>query len=201
MCNICYTLYMNLLSLLTTNELNLLKIKKYQQNEIIFHENDLCNYVFFIIKGKIKIVTYSLNGNEEILSTHKDNDLFGNALIFSKKPFFLGNVICKTNTTIAYLQKQDLIKIMQTNQEFLINYINVLSEKTINLNIKNKLLAHKNIRTRIIYFLEINHNIYQKNVSLIARELILPRPSVSREIQKMLNENIIKKDEKYFYLI
>lgn len=201
MCNLCYTYYMNLLSLLSKNEIKLLKIEKYRQNEIIFHENDLCEYVFFIIEGKIKIVSYSLNGDEEILSNHNENDLFANALIFSNAPFFLGDVVCKTNVTIGYLNKENLISILQNNKNFLTNYINLISEKTIKLNVKNKLLAHKNIRSRIIYFFDINHNKYQKNISSISRELILPRPSVSREIQKMIAENIIKKDNNFFYLI
>ena len=47
---------MNILNYLTIEESNLLKKEKYHSNEIIFHENEICNGVYFIIEGEIKIV-------------------------------------------------------------------------------------------------------------------------------------------------
>ena len=78
---------------------------------------------------------------------------------------------------------------MQNNKSFLECYINLIAEKTIKFTIKTKLLSHKNIRSRIIYYLEINKYSIKKNISFLAKELVLPRPSVSREISKMINEN------------
>ncbi len=191
---------MNLLDYLSKEELTLFKISTYKKGDIIFHENDKCNYTFIILEGEIKIVSYSLNGDENIISIHKKNDIFANALIFSSNPYFLGDIICNTNSKILSISKSNLIKILQTNKQFLINYINVISEKTINLNIRTKLLGHKNIRSRIIYYFEINHYKIPKNISKMSKELILPRPSVSREIHKMINENIIIEEKKYLYL-
>lgn len=191
---------MNLLDYLSKEELKLFKTSTYKKEDIIFYENDKCNYSFIILEGEIKIVSYSLNGDENIISIHKKNDIFANALIFSSNPYFLGDIICNTNSKILSISKSNLIKILQSNKQFLINYINVISEKTINLNIRTKLLGHKNIRSRIIYYFEINHYKIQKNISKISKELILPRPSVSREIHKMINENIITEEKKYLYL-
>lgn len=191
---------MNLLDYLSKEELKLFKTSTYKKGDIIFYENDKCNYSFIILEGEIKIVSYSLNGDENIISIHKKNDIFANALIFSSNPYFLGDIICNTNSKILSISKSNLIKILQSNKQFLINYINVISEKTINLNIRTKLLGHKNIRSRIIYYFEINHYKIQKNISKISKELILPRPSVSREIHKMITENIITEEKKYLYL-
>lgn len=89
---------------------------------------------------------------------------------------------------------------MQNNKSFLECYINLIAEKTIKFTIKTKLLSHKNIRSRIIYYLEINNYSIKKNISFLAKELVLPRPSVSREISKMINEDIIYiKNNKIIY--
>lgn len=191
---------MNILDYLTEDEKKLIKIKSYLKNHIIYKENDECKEVFFIIKGEINIISYSINGEERLISSHKKNDVFANALVFSSSPYFLGDVICSSDCIIYSFSKNDLIKILQNNQLFLIKYINILSQKTINLSLRNKLLSHKNIRERIIYYFEINNFKVKKNISFISKELILPRPSVSREIHKMINEGIVSVCNKYIYL-
>ena len=200
MCIICYTINMNLLNNLTNEEKKLIKKLSFKKGNIIAHELERCEAMYIIEEGNVKIVSYSINGNEKIISTHQKNDVFANALIFSKSPYFLGNIICLTDATIYQIDKYDLLHLLQTNELFLINYINLLSEKTINLNIKNKLLSNKNIRERILYYFEINQYKLKKNIALISRELILPRPSVSREIHKMINENLIIIENNYLLL-
>lgn len=192
---------MKLLNLLTKEELTYLKYLYVKQNQIIFHENQKATGVFYVQTGEIQIISYTKNGNEELISIVKEHDFFANALIFSSSPYFLGEIIAKKDTKIIYIEKNNLIKILQNNKEFLEQYINTISEKTIKLTQKNKLLSHKNIRERIIYYLEIHNKKIKKNITQLAKELILPRPSVSREISKMINENIIKIENNYLILI
>ena len=182
---------MNILNLLNQKEKEKLSYITLKQNQTLFHEGEECKSVFIVIEGQITILNYSLNGNEEIISILNKNDIFANALIFSNNNYYLGEVIATKPTKLAIINKNDLILLLQNNKLFLENYINLIAEKTIKFTIKTKLLSHKNIRSRILYYLEINNNSIKKNISHLAKELVLPRPSVSREISKMINENII----------
>ena len=191
---------MNILNLLNQKEKEKISYLNLKQNQILFHEGEECKSIFIIIEGQITILNYSLNGNEEIISILNKNDVFGNALIFSNNNYYLGEIIATKPTKLAIINKNELISLLQNNKSFLECYINLIAEKTIKFTIKTKLLSHKNIRSRIIYYLEINNNSIKKNISFLAKELVLPRPSVSREISKMINEDIIYiKNNKIIY--
>lgn len=191
---------MNILNLLNQKEKEKISYLNLKQNQILFHEGEECKSIFIIIEGQITILNYSLNGNEEIISILNKNDVFGNALIFSNNNYYLGEIIATKPTKLAIINKNELIFLLQNNKSFLECYINLIAEKTIKFTIKTKLLSHKNIRSRIIYYLEINNYSIKKNISFLAKELVLPRPSVSREISKMINEDIIYiKNNKIIY--
>ena len=191
---------MNILETLTLQEKKLVKYLHVNQNQIVLHEGDICNAVYILIKGNIEIISYNIDGNEETISLLNKGDLFANALIFSKKNKLLGEVIATQPTDLAYIEKKDLIYLLQNNLDFLIYYLNLISEKTITATLKAKLLGHKSVRSRIIYYFEIHDNKVFKNISRIAKDLILPRPSVSREIHKMLSENLICLNNNYLIL-
>lgn len=191
---------MNILNLLNQKEKEKISYLNLKQNQILFHEGEECKSIFIIIEGQITILNYSLNGNEEIISILNKNDVFGNALIFSNNNYYLGEIIATKPTKLAIINKNELISLLQNNKSFLECYINLIAEKTIKFTIKTKLLSHKNIRSRILYYLEINNYSIKKNISFLAKELVLPRPSVSREISKMINEEIIYiKNNKIIY--
>lgn len=191
---------MNILNLLKQNEKEKISYLNLKQNQTLFHEGEECKSIFIIIEGQITILNYSLNGNEEIISILNKNDVFANALIFSNNNYYLGEIIATKPTKLAIINKNELLFFLQNNKSFLECYINLIAEKTIKFTIKTKLLSHKNIRSRIIYYLEINNYSIKKNISFLAKELVLPRPSVSREISKMINEDIIYiKNNKIIY--
>ena len=191
---------MNILNLLNQKEKEKISYLNLKQNQILFHEGEECKSIFIIIEGQITILNYSLNGNEEIISILNKNDVFGNALIFSNNNYYLGEIIATKPTKLAIINKNELISLLQNNKSFLECYINLIAEKTIKFTIKTKLLSHKNIRSRILYYLEINNYSLKKYISFLAKELVLPRPSVSREISKMINEEIIYiKNNKIIY--
>lgn len=194
----------NILGLLNDNELKYIEIKKYNKNEIIFSEGLLCNYIGIIIHGNIVISTITNNYKEEIINLITDNQIFGNNLIFSSSPYFLGNIIALNNCEIAFISKTNLTNIFKNNEKFLLKYLELVSDSILEEKGKNKLLLHKNIRDRILYYFNNEQkkkgHVRIKSIADLARILSLPRPSVSREIYKLINENIIEYNNKYIIL-
>lgn len=191
----------NLLNLLTKEEYkNYVEIKNYYKNDIVFSEGILCNYIGIILEGKIIISTITCNNNEEIINLITSNQVFGNNLIFSDSPYFLGNIISESNSKIAFISKINLKKIFKENDEFLYAFLGLISNQVLIEKNKNKLLVHKNIRDRLLYYFDIEKkkkgHIKIKSLADLARILSLPRPSVSREIYKLIKENIIEYSNK-----
>ena len=173
---------------------------KFRKNQILFRHDERTNDIYLILKGRIDIIMTSLNGEEEIISSLNQFDIFANALVFASNPSFLGDVVAKEDGELIVVSKKDIINKIKEDEIFLSLYIQELSSKTMELNIRSKLLGHKNIRDRIIYFLQINKGSINMTINDLSKILVLPRPSVSRELIKMSNEDIIIKKGRFIAL-
>lgn len=81
------------------------------------------------------------------------------------------------------------------------NFLGLLSDRLLMLNKKVKMLSLENIRQKIGYFLMEEYKKQKSNiikVSLSRKEMAeymgIPRPSLSRELSKMREEEIINFD-------
>ena len=191
---------MKIKELLTKKEFDSLKILKFDDEVVLFHEQEKCESVCYVISGEVDIVSYSYNGEENIISKITDDEFFANALIFSKSPYYLGEVVAKKKTSLILIRKDKLLELFKQNEDFLEFYLQKMSDKTIYMSSRNKLLAHKNIRDRILYYFEINQGRINMSIAQLSRDLILPRPSVSREVSKMIQEGLIIKRKKVLIL-
>ena len=192
---------MNILDLLNKKEEKHLTFKKYTPNKTIFKEGDKCFNIGIILEGSIKIVSYSLLGNELVFNILNKDQIFGNNLVFSSYPYYKGDIIATTNTTIAYINKNDLLKILKNNNSFLEEYLKMQSDFGKELNSKIKLLSFNSAKERLLFFLEENDGSYEfKTISALAKELNLERESLSRTITKLIKEKIIYRDGKLLIL-
>ena len=184
-----------ILDKLNKEEKKLIKTIKVKKGKILFNENDPCTSIGIIIKGEVVISSVTFEGNEIIYNTLRSGNIFGNNLLFSKEAIYRGNVIAKTDSEIAIIDKSNLVYILQHNEDFLLNYLEINSEFTKLLNSKIKLLSFNQAKERFLYYLFINHNdIRFKNITSLAAALYLSREATSRLISQMIkNKEIIRK--------
>lgn len=190
------------------NELQkIFKTVEYKKNQIVFHEGEACQNVCFVNYGQLTISTYTSLEKEEIIQTLSDNDLFGDLLIFSSHPVYLGDVITNKKTSITFIPKDELIKLFQKDQELLLTFLSIVSNKSQKIKQQNKLLAHKSITDRLIYYFSLlskeqkSKTIVIPKITQLALELSLPRESISRVIKELVDKGIIKKNKKIITLL
>lgn len=190
---------MNILDYLNKDELEeYTYIKEYTSNMVVFNEGELCNKIGIIINGEINISTYTYNNHKEIINNLTNNDIFGNYLIHSSSPYYLGSAITLRKTKICFIQKDNLNKLFKINNQFLNAYLNLSADESIRLRQQVKLLSHKNIEDRILYYLDtnsINNKIIIKNITWLANILNIPRPSVSRSLTILINKGLLEKNK------
>lgn len=192
---------MELLSLLNNKEKELGKIVHLKKNSILFHENERCEHIGIVLSGSLTISSYSLNGREIIYNFIDKDEMFGNNLIFSDKPFFRGNVISNSDSEIFLINKENLLKIFANNKEFLLKFLSFNAEFTKRLNFQIKLLSLASAEERLTYYLEENNPLSFKNVSSLAKTLHLSRETLSRLLTKLINEKVINRKGNILYLI
>lgn len=195
---------MNIINLLTEQEIKeYIRFKYYDSNQVVFDEGAKCYGIGIVLEGEILIKTYTYNVKEEIITVIKENNLFGQFLIFSSQDSYLGIGITSRKTKVAYIPKSNLIKLLSSNKAFLEAYMEIICKEAINIKQQAKLLAHKNIRDRIMYYLMSNQKdkkVYIKSVTNLSNILSIPRPSISRELSKMELDGLIKHENKIIYI-
>ena len=185
-----------LLQVLTKKEHKLVKGYQVTKNSVINHEGDLCENVGVIISGKVDIVSYSFQGKEQILNSLKAGDIFGNNLIFSSEPIYRGDVIAKEKCVIAFINKENLIYLLQNNQEFLTLYLKAQSDFGKSLNARIQLLSFTNAEERLQYYASKNDNVIVfKNVTTLAAQIGIQRETLSRLLTSLVKRHLIKKEK------
>lgn len=182
---------------------HLIKYVDYNSNAIVFNEGDICREIGIVIKGEISISTITYAEKEETINIIKEGELFGDFLVFSPNPVYLGIGITNKKTTIAFIKRESILNIFIENRDILSAYLSYASLKAIQLKLQTKLLSHKNIEDRIIYYFTITKEnpVYISSITDFSKKLALPRPSVSRSLKVMEEKNIIKREKHFFYLL
>ena len=183
---------------------NIVKIKEYKANDIIFNEDEYCQEVCIVLKGQIIISTITYLEKEEIINIINEKEVFGDLLVFSSNHKYLGNVISGKKSSIAIIKKNDLISCLLKDQELLSLFLKSISDKALDIKLQAKLFSHKNIEDRIMYFLsikQVNNIVTISSVTNMAKILSLPRPSVSRCLSILEDKGLIKRDKNIIYII
>ena len=185
-----------LLNVLSKQEHKLVKGYQVAKGNTIYHEGDRCESIGIVVSGKIDIVSYSFEGKEQIINSLKVGEIFGNNLLFSSEPIYRGNVIAKEKAVIAFISKDNLISLLQTNQEFLELYLQAQSDKAKALTARIQLLSFTNAEERLFYYSSKNNNqIIFKNVTSLAATIGVQRETLSRLLTSLTKRHLIKKEK------
>lgn len=190
--------FQNIENLLTKDSYD---IKNYKKSSVIHFQNEKCTTLDIVLEGIVSIEGIDDNGNYFIISDFTIGNVIGENLLFPRKNFYPMTVLSKTDVTILHLKKDLILKFCQSNTTFLTNFIQSLSDKTLILADRIKILSFKSLRQCIIDFL-INES-HAKNSNKIKLELTkknlaekfgVQRTSLSRELSKMREEGLIEYD-------
>ena len=170
------------------------EIKSYKSNEIIFFEDQPCEYASIILKGSI-YMTSLYNDKEINFNYMKKGSIFGHNLIFNNNNKYKAHIIALGNTQILHLNKQEFLKSLQ-NPIILEQYLSFMAQFTINDKESIKILQIQKLRDKILYVLSTNNGVYRfKNIVQLAIKLGVSRETLSRELIKLENEGIITKNK------
>lgn len=185
-----------LLNVLNKKEHQMIKGYQIAKGNTIFNEGDICESIGIVVSGKIDIVSYSFEGKEQIINSLKAGEIFGNNLIFSSNPIYRGNVIAKEKSVIAFINKENLIYLLQNNKDFLELYLQAQSDKAKSLTARIQLLSFTNAEERLFYYANKNHNqITFKSVTSLAATIGVQRETLSRLLTSLSKRHLIKKEK------
>ncbi len=183
-------------------DLSKIEILEFPTNFTIEIEDNESTYVGIVLEGKIHVKAYSLAGKDFTINTLEPGQLFGDVLIFgSKIKTFPGSLITKGKTKIAIIPNNEFEQYLFYDNDFLKNFLEMLSDKAFEMNIKSKLLSQDSVRDKILFYLYQEKRIQKSKVihlnmtkEELASQLYMQRPSLSRELIKMKEDGLIDYD-------
>lgn len=177
------------------------KIKEFLSDDVIYSEGDYIDEVGIILEGEIVIKTTTIDGFSYEIQRFKKNNLFADSLILLDNPHLPGDIISYTDSKILFISKRNFKYLLENNHDFLSYYLLYNSKRMVNMQEKIKLLAQPSIKEKILFYIK-EEMIKQNSKKIYIREskeklavhLGLNRPSLSRELKRMKENNIIDYD-------
>lgn len=177
------------------------RLRRYSAGQVLILNGDTTNYIFYILKGKVKEYDVSYRGDEVILHVFKPPAFFPVSQAIDKAS--TNNFIYEAETDIEIRQApdQDVLEFIQNNPDVMYDLLCRVYKGTDSLLGKMVQLMAGTARTRLIYELleearrfGVTQDDKSMLLSISEKELGaragLSRETVSRELHKIMKDNL-----------
>lgn len=175
------------------------KIVKKKKEEIIAFRGDEIEGFVGILSGEVNAEMVKLNAESVTIEKLEEGATLASGFIFGNKKNYPVDIIAKSEVKLLYIDKKVLLKIFREEEKILRNYLDEVCNKI-------QLLTEK------IWFFLVNGTITQKlatymlknmdekkivelkpSLKGLAQTFAVARPSLSRAISQLIEENIIER--------
>lgn len=182
------------------------EIKKFKKSDIVFFREEKIDGLFIILKGVLSAEMLKDNGDIQKIENLSGGDIIGSAFIFGNENNLPVDLIVLEEGELLHIDKNNLLKSFNTNEKFLINFLNEISDKTQFLSNKVwKSFNNKTIKEKALdYILENMENnkvIFRHSIKELAELFGVSRPSLSRVISEFVEDEILRRDGKNKFIL
>ena len=158
------------------------------------------NIINFIVKGNVKVVLNTINGNQIITEDLSDGDVFSSTINYIDENET--DAIVTEDTEIISMNQKDIIDFKDNSKSyyniFIKNLFIIMTKKISERNERIQILTKKTIRYRLLEYFEIMRkknnslNIYLPyNYIDLAAYIAVDRSAMSRELSNLKEEGFI----------
>lgn len=183
------------------------KIIDYSKDSLVLLEGEECNTLNIILKGNLRIQKIDSFGKALVIAEFKESDIVGETLLFGEPNFYPMSGISIVKTTILYIPKSAVLYLCKNDDIFLVEFLKLISGKSITLSTKLSLISLKTIRQKICEFILLeykNNNSLKVKLNMTKKEwadiIGVQRPSLSRELLRMKEIGLIDYDYNYIFI-
>lgn len=179
-------------SILSSNEIESISLQSrtltLDKGETLFSPMDNSNHLGVILSGSFNMIKLLSSGKELIIDKLGAGRLFGELICFSGKNYPAW-IKAASISKVVLIRKEVLLTLF-ANQDFLVSFMNRISQKSLNLTQKVELLSLKRVEQKIAYYI-LNLGQINCPISKLAEFLGVTRESTSRAVNKMRKEGIL----------
>jgi len=117
--------------------------------EFVYQESDTADRLYIVARGKIKIMKYSSEGNEFIISFLEPGELFGISAAFTDKPYSY-SAIAMEESDVLEIRKEDFLQLIEDHSKMGLDVIKIVGERLIDAHERLRDLAGERVETRLL---------------------------------------------------
>lgn len=182
------------------------QILSYKKNEYVAFRGDLIKGLYVNIEGNLVAEMAKENGNIKKIEELRNGTIIASAFIFGKNNKFPVDLIAQTDVKILFVEKEELVKLLLSNSEILVNLLDDISNKAQFLS-KNlwESVSNKTISEKLSKYILKNERegvvILDKTIKELAEYFNVSRPSLSRSMKILVDQGVIERVEKGRYRV
>ena len=178
--------------------------RNYRKGQVILHQDDQNNSVFYIEKGYVKVYDVTDSGHEKLLLILGPQDIFPLDIGFDNKQVNMYYYEAMSNVETKIFSIENLLEVASTNHAAANTLFRYYAEITKKLMSRLQVIESTNANSKILNTLpyiiqscgkEILPNIYKLHLKLTHQDIAnmagLARETVSSEIKKLQKSGII----------
>ncbi|GKX27699.1 transcriptional regulator [Vallitalea longa] len=174
------------------------KIESFKENEVIFSPVRTADKIGMLLSGSVDIQKLFPSGKIVIIERKKSLDLIASDSIFSRIDFYPDAVSVSSPSTILFITKTDLLHLFDLDKDFMLNFLESVSNSTLVLKHKIGILSLNSIQEKIAGYLIYNNKIYDTYCITLpfsklawAEYMNVSRTSLSRELRNLELKGIL----------
>ncbi len=143
----------DLFSVLSEDELSSLsggycEIRRFAKGDTVFSDSNGEKCIGIILTGRATVKKEHI-----IISQLKSGDIFGAVTLYNKSEHFVNTIVAKTDCTTAFISKEGVEYLIESNSRFSKKYIEYLSDRIYFLNSKIKAYTTPEAENKLFNYL------------------------------------------------
>ncbi len=167
--------------------------------DIIAAQGEPAEHLGIVLQGMVQVQKLFPEGEAVTMAHLSEGQTFGEAVLFAKEQYYPGSILpASSRCIVLMIPRGELVRLFQRDEQILTRFIENISNRVVMLAERIEILSLSSIRQKLLYFLakEVKEQgSYSVKLPFTKRRLSehlgIPRPSLSRELQRMQEEGIL----------
>lgn len=183
--------------------------KSYQKDDYLYHYGDVISSIGIVMTGSIQIIKQDYLGNNTILASSKENELFAESFAMSHQPLEV-NIKAGASSMILWIPIKEILPASNPapfQSVMLQNLMLILSNKNLYLTKRIDVLSQRSTKEKVMTFLYqqaqlqgFDHIVLPYNRQELADYLCVERSALSSLLSQLKKEGLINFHKNKFQL-
>lgn len=180
----------------------------YSPGEMVHLESETCSSVEIVIEGHLSVEQVGEDGDVFSVANFGPESLIGGNVVFSSLPRYTHSIVAIEKSLLLGIQSETLFGLLAAYDLFLRKFLTLISDNTVMVNNRLSHMMQYSLRERLTLYIK-SEMVRQDSPTMelpvtktrLAQMLGVSRTSISRELAKMRDEDLLVLDKRNITLL